>query len=168
MNLKATAFLAILPLLLGACAGGQSGAAPPPTAAPASAAAATVRVGHLDTGFFLYLGNTRIRIVSVDGQGSAGDDNHPLTLEPGTHRLLVTAFRDPVLAYACVTADFAAGKVYVAQSTKPYMETTTIWIEDGATSETVSQKVAAETMRQPVGFSPALNQALFGSPPEKC
>jgi hypothetical protein len=48
------------------------------------------------------------------------------------------------------------------------METTTMWVEEGEAGEIVSQKVAAEMMRQPVAFSAALNQTLFGIPPDKC
>ena len=92
----------------------------------------------------------------------------PLLIAPGSHILLVTAFRDPVSAFACVNATFEAGKSYVAQSTKPFMGTTTMWVEDAATGAAVSHKVAAQMIRSPVMINPAINRALFGTTPDRC
>jgi hypothetical protein len=131
------------------------------------ASTATLVVGRLDTGF-LFFGNTRIRVASVDGQRSYGDYDRPLSLAPGAHTLLITAYRDPVSAYACVNATLEAGKTYVVRSTVPYMETTTMWLEDNATGEIAGQKADAKMIRSPLMYGPALNKALFGSIPGNC
>jgi hypothetical protein len=166
MNLVAKTFAAILPLALVACADTQD--QPPKVAQPhlALSNVAMVRVGQLDSGF-LFFGNTSINVISVDGN-RRDNPGQPLQLPPGSHTFLVTAFRDPVLAYACLTAPLEAGKSYVVETTKPYLEGTTMWIEDSATGATSGAKVSAQIMRQPVMFSPALNHLLFGSPPHQC
>ncbi len=160
-------FFAALLLGLAGCTDNQKTAssvpAPPPD--PKSASAASIVEGQVDTGF-LFFGLTRIRVASVDGKPTAA--GRPLLIAPGSHILLVTAFRDPVSAFACVNATFEAGKSYVAHSTKPFMETTTMWVEDAATGTAVSNKVAAQMIRSPVMFNPALNRALFGTTPDRC
>lgn len=165
MNIVARSLAALLPLALVARAGtqDQQSAARQDTA-PANAA--TLRMGQLDTGF-LFFGNTRIGIVWVDGERSE-DPGRALQLSPGRHTFLVTAFRDPVLAYACITASLDAGKSYVVRTTKPYMEHTTIWIEESATGALAGAKVSAQMIKRVVTCNPALNQLLFGSPPDRC
>src|SRR6266851_3524863 len=166
MRSKAGIFLLLAPLVLWACAGNDTERDKVP-AAPASAATATLVVGRLETGF-LFFGNTRIRVASVDGRRSNGDEDRPVSLAPGAHTILVTAYRDPVSAYACLTATVAAGKTYVVRSTVPYMETTTMWLEDNATGGIVGEKTEAKMIRSPLMYGPALNKALFGSIPGNC
>lgn len=154
-------------VILAACANAPDTNSYAPATGLTSATGATLRAGSVDTGF-LFFGNMHIWIVSVDGARALGDDKRPVLLAPGTHTLLVRSFRDPVLAYACLTAPFEAGKAYVAASTKVEAEKTTLWIEDAATGEVVGEKVDAKTMRQPVMFGPGLNYLINGTPPNKC
>jgi hypothetical protein len=168
MRSAPTFWLAAVFLVLGACAadpantvaGGPPANVPPPNAA-------VLRVGSVDTGFLIW-GHTRILILSIDGVRVTGDDKRPVILTPGRHRVLLESFRDPVLAYGCITASFEPGKTYVAQSTKPFIETTTLWIDDAATGAPTSEKLAAQTMKRPLGFTPVLNDVLFGAPPDRC
>lgn len=167
MGVQTRTFFAVLVLGLAGCASGEmkgSNTHPPPPD-PKSTSAASLVEGQVDTGF-LFFGQTRIRIASLDCKAPPPD--RPLAIAPGAHILLVTAFRDPVSAFACISYTFEAGKSYVARSTKPFMETTTMWIEDAATGEAVSDKVAAQMIRSPVMFGPALNQAFFGTVPSRC
>lgn len=159
MGWKARILALALPLFLTACPSNKVPTyTPPPDLTPASAA--TVVAGHIDTGF-LYFGITEIRFVSVDGLEVRLLDQ--LSLTPGTHTIVIRAFRDPVAAFACINFNFEAGKTYVAQTTKPEMEATTMWLEDKATGEVVSKKVAAQMGRDPLMWGPAL-KALFLSP----
>jgi hypothetical protein len=153
----------ILAFVLSAC--GNNGGVPyaPPSLAPTATAA--LKVGQLDTGF-LWMGHTHLHIASVDGQTANGDEDHPVLLSPGPHKVLITAVRHPVLAYACFSFAFEAGKTYVAQSTKPFMETTTIWLEDAASGGIVGEKINA-TMIRDVALSSFVEgpHILFGSIP---
>jgi hypothetical protein len=127
-----------------------------------STTAATLTVGHIETGF-LYFGITDIRLVSVDGQTPMREQTQNLLLAPGAHTIIIRAFRDPIAAFACINFTFEAGKAYVAQTTKPEMESTTMWLEDKSSGEVVSKKVPAQMGRDPLMWGPAL-KALFLNP----
>ena len=167
MNIPARRYLVAISLVLGGCMTDQAntGANAPTAGGPAGRA--VLRVGSVDTGFLIW-GHTHIWVLSVDGERAIADRDRPVTLSPGTHRLLLESFRDPVLAYACITASFEAGKTYIAQSTKPFIETTTLWIDDAATGAPVSEKAAAQTMKRPLLYIPVLSDVLFGAPPDRC
>lgn len=153
--------VAALPVFLVACADN----APDIYKVPANltpASAATLIVGHIDTGF-LYFGNTDIRFVNVDGQRPTGEHTQHLLLAPGAHTVIIRAFRDPIAAIACINFNFEAGRTYVAQTTKPESDATTMWLEDKATGEAVSKKVGAQTGHDPLMWGPGL-KALFLSP----
>lgn len=178
MSVNARIFSVIVPLVLVACAsnGADTDKAPPATPPVATATTApdapsgttaTLVVGHIDTGF-LFFGGTRIAIVSVDGRRTVSDQNGRVTLAPGAHTIFVRAFRDPVAAYGCVTYTFEAGKTYVVQTTKPYMEKTTMWLDDQATGAIASQKVDARMVRDPAMWGPALKALFLDSPPTGC
>lgn len=161
MDVMARSVAAILPLFLFACAENDPTTYKPPAdLAPASAA--VLVVGHIDTGF-LYFGNTDIRFVNIDGQRPIGEQTQHLLLAPGPHTVMIKAFRDPVAAFACINFNFEAGRTYVAQTTKPEMEATTMWLEDQATGEEVSKKVAAQMGKDPLMWGPGL-KALFLNP----
>lgn len=167
MSILARFFAVTLPLVLAACAadnGGDGGDAPAPDRPPSSAA--LLVVGHLDTGFLLF-GGTQLAVIQVDGTPTSTEQFERLVLAPGAHTIVVRAFRDPVAAYACISATFAAGQTYVAQTTKPYMETTTMWIEEQGTGKRVSDKVGAKMIRDPVMWGPLL-KALFVDAPPGC
>lgn len=172
MNLSARTFSAILPLFLVACTNGGTEAPPPAAAATVAPAippssAATLVVGHLDTGF-LFFGETRIAILAVDGGRPVADQDGHVTLAPGAHTIFVRAFRDPVAAYGCVAHTFEAGKIYVVRTTKPYMEKTTMWLEDQATGATAGQKADAKMVKDPVMWGPALKALFLDAPPTGC
>jgi hypothetical protein len=168
MSGRTRIFIALLPLLLVACAPNRpAGDTYQPAATLTPASAATLVVGHLDTGF-LYFGNTQIMLLAVDGKKLAGGQLVHVTLSPGEHEVVVRAFRDPVAAYACIPFTFEAGKTYVAETTKPYMETTTMWLSDKATGAAVSQKVKAEMIRDPVMWGPGLKALFVKAAPTGC
>lgn len=166
MSILARLFAVTLLQVLAACAAGPDDDtyAPAPDLVPSSAA--LLVVGHLDTGF-LFFGHTSIAVIMVDGKRTGPEQLTRLLLAPGAHTVFVRAFRDPVAAYACIPATFEAGKTYVAQTTKPYLEGTTIWIEDQATGKAVSDKISAKIIRDPIMWGPAL-KALFVDAPPGC
>jgi hypothetical protein len=172
MNIRARIFSAIVPLFLVACASGETEAPPPASAAATapdipSSSTATLVVGHIDTGF-LFFGETRITILAVDGGPPVGDHDGRVILAPGAHTIFVRAFRDPVAAYGCVIHTFEAGKIYVVQTTKPYMEKTTMWLEDQATGAVAGQKADAKMVKDPLMWGPALKALFLDAPPTGC
>jgi hypothetical protein len=169
MTFKARILSAIFPLVLFACANNTNNDSnlyrPEPGLTPASAA--SLVGSQLDTGF-LFFGITHITIDSVDRQIPTGGRDRPLLLTPGPHAILIRAFQDPVAAYACVSATFEAGKTYVARATAPNMDKTTMWLEDSATGEIVSQKVDGKMMRDPLMWGPGLKALFVGPVPTSC
>lgn len=127
-------------------------------------------MGHLDTGF-LFFGNTSIRVLAIDGQQisvpAPALDVPPMHLPPGPHKIFVRAFRDPIAAYACLSATLEAGKIYVVQTNRPEIDSTEIWLEDKATGAILSQKQKAAAMREPVLVGP-LVQAMLAHPLPAC
>jgi hypothetical protein len=148
----------LIPLALVACANDDADLYKPPQGLTPSNSAA-LRVGQVDTGF-LFFGNTLIRVDSIDGRRRVGYPDQPTLLVPGVHDIKITARRDPVSAFACVHADFEAGKTYILQATKPEMDKTTIWLEDAANGEAVSKKISAQMIRDPGMLGPGLRKLL--------
>lgn len=124
-----------------------------------SETAARLEEGHVETGFLVW-GQTKIQVALIDFRKP--DTARPVPVTPGAHKILIVAYRDPVLAYLCTTYKLEAGKSYVAQSTEPFMETTTLWIEEKSSGAVVGEKHAAIIVRRPAMFNPDLSRLLWG------
>jgi hypothetical protein len=135
-----------------------------PDMTPASTA--SLALGHIDTGF-LYFGNTSARIETIDGAPLIGDYQYPLPVRPGMRAILVRVFRDPVASYACIRFKFEAGHAYVVRFTKPYMEKTSVWLEEQTSNKPVTEKYAAQNFREPINEG-VLIQMIAAHPPVTC
>lgn len=157
MLFKKKNLLLLLALIaLSACAGTGTNQDVPADVPPD---AVTLSLHPPQTGF-LNIGRTYLGILTVDGARPTGYD-HTALLAPGRHFILLRSFNDPVAAYACLDVTLESGHAYVARTTDPSMDSTTIWIEDQATGDPVGEKVKAAMFKEPNTAAVAPIAALF-------